>query len=119
MVQKFAEPVSAGGPRDERRGRTIGNRRTDRARRLFSRAHSEERPWLVSFHRRPQPVAAACEMAANGADREPHRLSYVLIGFTLDAGEHDGDALLARQPPEGSGNIPQYEPGLARVAAAP
>jgi hypothetical protein len=56
-------------------------------------------------------------MAANGADREPHRPRHLLIGFTLDASEHDGDALLARQAPESSGDIAQHEPRLARVAS--
>jgi len=56
-------------------------------------------------------------MAANGADRKPHRLRHFLIRFTLDASEHNGDALLARQAAEGSGDIAQHEPRLARVAS--
>ena len=72
---------------------------------LAGRTAKSDRGWSASIAvlNRLRPRA---RWAANGADREPHRLSYDLIGFTLDAGEHDGDALLARQPPEGSGNIP-------------
>src|SRR5271169_6872442 len=115
--KKIEESASVRVCWDERCGDAVGNRETDRAWRLFCRTQSEERPRLVSFYRRPQPVAAARQMAANGADREPHRLRYFLIGFTLHASEHHGDALLARQAPEGSGDIAQHEPRLARVAS--